>query len=316
MREKTGAPLMDVKKALAATEFDMEAAHAELRKRGLAAAGKKAGRVAADGLVGVKVSDCGRFAGVVEVNSETDFVSRNDHFLTLVANAAAAVAKVDVGTLGTPAAGSAAEIPLAALEALPVPGGGGETLGDAAAATAATVRENIRLRRAFVMAATGAGEAIGHYVHGAVAPGMGRQAGLVKVTGAKDSDSVSAAAAAASKVAMHAVAVAPRFLDPASVPEDVTEGEMAILRAQTENAGKPANIVEKIVAGRMKKFYEETCLSNQKFVVDDSKTVGKWLAGEDGLALGAFVRVKVGEGIEVQATDFAAEVAATVADSK
>ena len=163
------------------------------------------------------------------------------------------------------------------------------------------------------MAATSAGEAIGHYVHGAVAPGMGRQAGLVKVTGAKDSD---AAAAAASKVAMHAVAVAPRFLDPASVPEDVTEGEMAILRAQTENAGKPANIVEKIVAGRMKKFYEETCLSNQKFVMDDSKSVGKWLAGEDGLALGAFVRVKVGEGIEVQATDFAAEVAATVADSK
>ena len=163
------------------------------------------------------------------------------------------------------------------------------------------------------MVATGADEAIGHYVHGAVAPGMGRQAGLVKVTGAKDSDS---AAAAASKVAMHAVAVSPRFLDSASVPEDVMEGEMAILRAQTENAGKPANIVEKIVAGRMKKFYEETCLSNQKFVVDDSKTVGKWLAGEDGLALGAFVRVKVGEGIEVQATDFAAEVAATVADSK
>ena len=86
-------------------------------------------------------------------------------------------------------------------------------------------------------------------------------------------------AAAASKVAMHAVAVSPRFLDPASVPEDVMEGEMAILRAQTENAGKPANIVEKIVAGRMKKFYEETCLSNQKFVMDDSKTVGKWLAG-------------------------------------
>ena len=312
MREKTGAPLMDVKKALAATEFDMEAAHAELRKRGLAAAGKKAGRVAADGLVGVKVSDCGRYAGVVEVNSETDFVSRNEHFLALVANAAAAVVKVDVGTLGNPAPGSAAEIPLAALEALPLPDGG-ETLADAAAATAATVRENIRLRRAFVMAATSAGEAIGHYVHGAVAPGMGRQAGLVKVTGAKDSDSV---AAAASKVAMHAVAVSPRFLDPASVPEDVMEGEMAILRAQTENAGKPANIVEKIVAGRMKKFYEETCLSNQKFVMDDSKTVGKWLAGEDGLALGAFVRVKVGEGIEVQATDFAAEVAATVADSK
>ena len=121
LREKTGAPLMDVKKALAATEFDMEAAHAELRKRGLAAAGKKAGRVAADGLVGVKVSDCGRYAGAVEVNSETDFVSRNEHFLALVANAAAAVVKVDVGTLGNPAPGSAAEIPLAALEALPLP---------------------------------------------------------------------------------------------------------------------------------------------------------------------------------------------------
>ena len=128
---------------------------------------------------------------------------------------------------------------------------------------------------------------------------------------------VAAAAAAANKVAMHAVAVMPRFLDPECIPEEVVRGEMDILKAQTENSGKPANIVEKIVTGRMAKFHEEVCLLKQKFVMDDGVTVGKWVKGEagGGLEVVEFVRIKVGEGIEVEEKDFAAEVAATVAES-
>jgi elongation factor Ts len=120
----------------------------------------------------------------------------------------------------------------------------------------------------------------------------------------------------ASKVAMHAVAVAPRFLDPEGIPEDVVSGEMAILHAQIEGSGKPANVVEKIVSGKMRKFHEETCLTKQKFVMDDAKTVETFVIGEvNGLVVSRFARLKVGEGIEVQAKDFAAEVAATVADT-
>ena len=198
----------------------------------LAAAGKKAGRTAADGLVGVKVSDCGRYAAVIEINSETDFVSRNEQFQQLVSAAAAAVVKMPVTECNPPQPGSAAEVPTAALEAVKMSGGG--TLGEAVTGTAATVRENIRLRRAYVMTATGAGEAIGHYLHGIVAPGLGRQAALVKVSVPEGGDTV-AAASAASKVAMHAVAVMPRFLNPECVPADVTEAEMDILKAQTED---------------------------------------------------------------------------------
>lgn len=309
--------MMDVKKALAATSFDMDAAFAELRKRGLAAASKKAGRAAAEGLVGVKVSDCGTRAALVEINSETDFVSRNDQFQRLVVAAAAAVVETPVDTCPPPAPGSASEVPLPTLEAVAMPEGG--TLGEAVAATAATVRENVKLRRAYVMAATGAGEVIGQYLHGGVAPGLGRQAALVHVTGVEGTreDKSDAALAAANKVAMHAVAAMPRFLNPESIPAEIVDAEMDILRAQTENTGKPANIVEKIVKGRMGKFHEETCLLNQKFVMDDGVTVGKWVAGEagGGLKVAAFVRVKVGEGIEVEEKDFAAEVAATVAES-
>ena len=172
---------MDCKKALAATSFDMEAAFDELRKRGLAAASKKAGRAAADGLVGCDVSACGRFAAVVEVNAETDFAAKNDVFLSLVATPPPRW-WWSMSAPRHPAPGSAAEIPLAA-SAAPLP----EAERRSPARRRRRRRENIRLRRAFVMAATGADEAIGAYVHGAVAPGMGRQAGLVKVLVA-DSD--------------------------------------------------------------------------------------------------------------------------------
>lgn len=212
------------------------------------------------------------------------------------------------------APGTADEVPFAALEAMEMSGGG--TLGEAVAATAAVVRENVRLRRAYVMHAVGAGEAIGYYIHSGIAPGLGRQAALVKVRGPEGADAA-AAAAAASKVAMHAVAVRPRFLEPECIPAEVVLSEKEILRAQMENSGKPASIVDKIVNGRMAKFHEEFCLLNQKFVMDDGVTVGKWVKGEagGGLEVVQFVRLKVGEGIEVEEKDFAAEVAATVADS-
>ena len=316
LREKTGAPLMDVKKALSAASFDPEAAYAELRTRGLAAASKKAGRVAAEGLVGVSVSACGQRAAIVEVNAETDFVSRNEQFLKLVADVSnAAVAATGV-------ADADGLVDTRALENLAMPAGSvspGATVAEAAAATAASVRENIMVRRAYIMTASGAGEVLGHYVHGAVASGAaaGRQAGLVRVSSRDGGDvSVEKARGVANKVAMHAVAVAPRFLDPEGIPEDVVAGEMAILHAQIEGSGKPANVVEKIVVGKMRKFHEETCLTKQKFVMDDSMTVEKFVDGEvNGLVVSRFARLKVGEGIEVQAKDFAAEVAATVADT-
>jgi elongation factor Ts len=196
------------------------------------------------------------------------------------------------------------------------PGGGGEgdgeTLGDAAAATAATVRENIRVRRAFAIAATGAGEVLGSYVHGAVAPGLGRQAAIVRLANVAGA---SGAKSAADKLAMHAVAAAPRFVDAASVPAAVAEAEAEIFRAQGAASGKPAAVVDKIVQGRMRKFHEEFCLAEQKCVFDDKVSATRWArehgAGKDA-APDAFVRVKVGEGIEVEEKDFAAEVQATV----
>jgi len=318
---------MDCKKALAATSFDMEAAFDELRKRGLAAASKKAGRAAADGLVGCDVSACGRFAAVVEVNAETDFAAKNDVFLSLVADAAKAVAAhvaKHPATFASAAAsatglGAVAEISGDELRGVPrraAPGGGGEgdgeTLGDAAAATAATVRENIRVRRAFAIAATGAGEVLGSYVHGAVAPGLGRQAAIVRLANVAGA---SGAKSAADKLAMHAVAAAPRFVDAASVPAAVAEAEAEIFRAQGAASGKPAAVVDKIVQGRMRKFHEEFCLAEQKCVFDDKVSATRWArehgAGKDA-APDAFVRVKVGEGIEVEEKDFAAEVQATV----
>ena len=316
LREKTGAPLMDVKKALNTAEFDLDKAYGELRKRGLAAASKKAGRVAAEGLIGVRVSECGQRAGIVEVNAETDFVSRNEQFLQLVADAAQAVVE-STGASSVPSG----EIDLRTLEHLAMPAGAatpGATLGEAAAATAATVRENIKMRRAYIMTASGAGEVLGHYVHGAVAAGAGRQACVVKVNSREGGDiDVDKAKEIANKVAMHAVAVAPRFLNPENIPSKIVDEEMNILKAQTEGTGKPENVVEKIVAGRMRKFHEESCLVKQKFVMDDGKTVEQWVDGEiGGLVVGKFARLKVGEGIEIEVKDFAAEGAATVAETK
>ena len=141
---------------------------------------------------------------------------------------------------------------------------------------------------------------------------------MVKVNSREGGDiDVDKAKEIANKVAMHAVAVAPRFLNPENIPSKIVDEEMNILKAQTEGTGKPENVVEKIVAGRMRKFHEESCLVKQKFVMDDGKTVEQWVDGEiGGLVVGKFARLKVGEGIEIEVKDFAAEVAATVAETK
>lgn len=305
LRERTGAPIVDVKNALAAHGNDPEAAYDALRAKGLAAAAKKTGRTSADGCAGLTRD--ARGATLIEINSETDFVARNEAFTALVRRAG----EVLTETLGSDEGfatefrgardggfGECDAVRLAALKT------SNTTLGDLTKETAVNVRENVRLRRAFVYATTvGSEEVIGTYVHGATAPGVGRQAACVVAKGVSEDF--------ANKLAMHVVASAPAYLRSDCVPKDVYEREMAVFRAQTEGSGKPANIVDKILAGRMSKYYEETCLENQKFVMDDSLTVGKAVAAEGGELI-AFARVKVGEGIEVEEKNFADEVAEAV----
>lgn len=305
LRERTGAPIVDVKRALDAAEYDEEVAFDALRAKGLAAAAKKAGRVAADGLVGARVGPRG--AAACEINTETDFVSRNEEFQELVRGSADAIyerlghdaefaARVRKAANGAAYEANAEEASATTVAE--------ETLDDFVKETAANVRENVTMRRAFVYALTeGSEEVIGAYVHGAISPGVGRQAAFVVAKGVSVDF--------ANKVAMHVVASSPAYLRPDCVPKEAYEREMAVFRAQTADTGKPANIVEKILLGRMNKYYEEVCLENQKFILDDSMTVGKAVKAEGG-ELVAFARVKVGEGIEIETKDFAAEVRETV----
>jgi elongation factor Ts len=306
LRERTGAPIVDVKAALTAHDYDSEAAYDALRAKGLAAAAKKAGRTSADGAVAALSGDRG--VVLFEVNSETDFVARGESFQSLIKECAEATLRaVESDRAMTEEHGTATAGALRALrderigELLT---SDGKPLSDAVRDVAVHVRENVRLRRAFAYAATvGAGEVIGTYVHGALAPGVGKQAACVVAKGVSEEF--------ANKLAMHVVASSPLYLRSDCVPTDVMERELAVFRTQTEGSGKPANIVEKILAGRMNKYYEEVCLENQKFILDDSMTVEKAVKAEGG-ELVAFSRVKVGEGIEVEEKDFAAEVAEAV----
>jgi len=306
LRERTGAPIVDVKNALAAHDYDAEAALDRLRALGVAAAAKKAHRASADGVVCATTD--GRTCAIAEVNSETDFVARNETFRALARAAATATATRLVedaafaSECGTIVDGRVREVSEERLREMRATSG--KTLGEMARETAVSVRENVRVRRAAAYAATaGSEEVIGTYVHGALAPGVGRQAACVVAKGVSVDF--------ANKLAMHVVASAPAYLRGDCVPNDVREREMAVYRSQTEGSGKPANIVEKILAGRMNKFYEEVCLENQKFVLDDSVTVGKAVKAEGGELI-AFSRIKVGEGIDVEEKDFASEVAEAV----
>jgi elongation factor Ts len=295
LREKTGAGMMDCKRALGEVAGDLEQAVDWLRKKGLSAAAKKAGRVAAEGLVGVATD--GRAGAVVEVNSETDFVARNEAFQAFVKTVTdLALAKGD---------------DLEALKSAPYPGTG-RTVGDELTHLIATIGENMAFRRVKrIMVKNGVVIA---YVHSPLAPGIGKIGALVALESGAEPGKL---ANLGRQLAMHVAAASPSALDIASVDKETLEREREILRDQARQSGKPEAIIEKMVEGRLRKFYEETVLLEQVYVVDGESRVGKVVeaaAKEAGapIRLAGYARFKIGEGIEKKESDFAAEVAATL----
>jgi elongation factor Ts len=298
LRERTGAGMMDCKKALAENNGEMEASVDWLRAKGLAAAAKKAGRTAAEGLVGVAVE--GTKGAVVEVNSETDFVAKNEQFQQFVRT----VARLSLDS------GSDVE----ALGAAAYPGGG--SVAEALTNNIATIGENQSLRRAAVLEV--AQGAVVSYVHNAVAPGLGKIGVLVALEGAAPAETLQALG---KQVAMHIAAANPLALDAMSLPADLIERERAIAMEKARESGKPANIVEKMVDGSIAKFRKDNALLSQLFVIDNKTPVAEVVAqtAKDagaGIALKGFVRFQLGEGIEKQQSDFAAEVAAAAGTSR
>lgn len=290
LREKTGAGMMDCKAALDANNGDIEAAVDWLRKKGLAKAAKKSGRVAAEGLIGLKVN--GNTGVVVEVNSETDFVARNDAFQDLVRSVADVTLKV----------GADLDKVLASSH----PAGG--TVADAIQNAIATIGENMTARRVAELK-VGSG-VVGSYLHSAIGDGLGKIGVLVALESTGKADEL---AALGRQIAMHVAAANPQALDPSGLDPAVLEREKAVLA--DKNAGKPANVIEKIVESGLKTYFKEVCLLEQAFIHDASKTVAqavKEAAGKVGapVELKGFVRYALGEGIEKQESDFAAEVAA------
>ncbi|EER67631.1 translation elongation factor Ts [Gemella haemolysans] len=284
LRERTGAGMMDCKKALTQTDGDIDAAIDYLRENGIAKAAKKADRIAAEGLSYIEVK--GNKAVILEINSETDFVAKNEKFVALVKNVAEAILAAEPATLE---------------EALQVEAQGG-TVEAVINEGIATIGEKLSLRRFEVVTKSDA-DAFGAYSH------MGGRIGvLTLVEGSTDEE-------AAKDVAMHIAALAPKYLDESEVPADVLEHEKKVLTEQALNEGKPANIVEKMIVGRINKFLEEITVVNQKFVKDDSFTVEKFLASKGG-KLAKFVRYEVGEGIEKKEDNFAEEVMSQVNASK
>ena len=287
LREKTGAGMMDCKKALVESAGEMEAAVDWLRKKGLSAAAKKSGRVAAEGLVGVASAPLK--AAMVEVNAETDFVARNEQFQDFVS----AVAKLALD------AGEDVE----AIKAAAYPGGAG-TVSDELTRLIATVGENMSIRRARVF--TVPQGAVATYVHNAVKPGLGKIGVLVAVEGASEVDALETLGR---QVGMHVAATRPEALDTSAVDPAALERERAVLSEQARASGKAENIIEKMVEGRIRKYYEEVVLLEQVWVHDGESRV-KAVVGKAGGKLGGFARFHLGEGIEKQSGDFAAEVAA------
>lgn len=284
LRERTGAGMMDCKKALTQTDGDIDAAIDYLRENGIAKAAKKADRIAAEGLSYIEVK--GNKAVILEINSETDFVAKNEKFVALVKNVAEAILEAEPKTLE---------------EALQVEAQGG-TVEAVINEGIATIGEKLSLRRFEVVSKTDA-DAFGAYSH------MGGRIGvLTLVEGSTDEE-------AAKDVAMHIAALAPKYLDESEVPADVLEHEKKVLTEQALNEGKPANIVEKMIVGRINKFLEEITVVKQKFVKDDSFTVEKFVASKGG-KLAKFVRYEVGEGIEKKEDNFAEEVMSQVNASK
>jgi elongation factor Ts len=295
LRDQTGAGMMDCKTALIETAGDMEAAVDWLRKKGLSKAAKKSGRTAAEGLIGVG-SD-GTRAALVEVNSETDFVARNEQFQILVST---------IASMALDAGGN-----VETLAGLPYPGSG-KSVADRLTDAVATIGENMQLRRtAYLSVSDGV---VAHYVHNAVADGLGKIGVLV---GLESTGDKAVLAALGRQIAMHIAAhdPTPVAVVTEEVPASVVERERAIFADQASQSGKPAAVVEKMVEGRIRKFYEEVTLLKQHFVVNPDLTVEAALkAAEKDIGapvkVTAFVRYVIGEGIAKAESDFAAEVAA------
>lgn len=286
LRESTGAGMMDCKKALTEAGGDMEVAIDWLRKKGLSQAAKKSGRTAAEGLVGV-VSEKNR-AAMVEVNAETDFVGRNEAFQLLVEQVAHVALKVGDD--------------LEAIKAATVPSG--RTVADELTHLIATIGENMSLRRAKVL--TVPNGVVASYVHGALRPGIGKIGVLAALEAESESDAL---LTLGRQIGMHAAATRPAALDVSSVDADALERERAVLVEQARASGKPEAIIEKMVDGRIRKFYEEVVLLEQVWVHDGESRVAK-VVEKAGAKLVAFERFHLGEGIEKEESDFAAEVAA------
>ena len=278
LREKTGAGMMDCKKVLTETDGDMEKAIELLRERGIAKAAKKSGRVAAEGLVEAVISEDGKTGAIIEVNSETDFVAKNEEFKTFVENVANQVLKTNPKDVEE-------------LLAQPAMFEEGKTVQEALIGKIATIGENLSIRRFVRFESEGL---VAKYIHG-----DGKIAVLVNM--AKGTPEV------AKDICMQIAAARPEFVKREEVPAERVEKEMEILKIQTMNEGKPEAIAEKIVQGRIGKFYEEICLVDQAFVKEPSKKVSQLLSEKDAEVV-AFARFEKGEGIEKKEENFAEEV--------
>ena len=293
LRDKTGAGMMDCKRALGDSGGDIEAAVDWLRKKGLAAAAKKAGRVAAEGLIGVATR--GTAGAVVEVNSETDFVARNELFQAFVRT----VSALAVGGTGD----------VEALKEAPYPATGRTVAGELTELVG-RIGENLVLRRTQRLAVKAG--VVASYVHNSLGPGLGKIGVLV----ALESEAAGEVLAALGRqLAMHVAAANPQYVDIAAVPAAALDRERAVLREQAQVTGKTEAIVERMVEGRLRKFYEEVVLLEQIFVIDGESRVGKVVeaAAKDAgapIQIAGFARFVLGEGIEKPTTDLAAEVAA------
>ena len=275
LRERTGSGMMECKKALVETDGDIDAAAELMRKSGAAKADKKAGRVAADGAIKIKVSEDGKSAVILEINSETDFVAKDDNFQAFADEVLDAIARnkpESVDALSTLSLAS------------------GQSVEEARQALIAKVGENIQVRRFEILESD---DSIAAYLHGA-------RIGVL-VDSSADAD-------LARDIAMHVAAVYPKFIDQDSVPAAFIASEKSILVAQAESSGKPAEIIEKMIQGRLDKLLAEVTLLGQPFVKDpDQKVAG--LLSDAGASVNSFIRYEVGEGIEKKVEDFAAEVA-------
>jgi elongation factor Ts len=298
LRERTGAGMMDCKKALAENNGEMEASIDWLRAKGLAAAAKKAGRTAAEGLVAVAVE--GRRGAVAEVNSETDFVAKNEIFQDFVRN----VAKLALQHGGD----------VEALGATQYPGGG--TVQEKLTDNIAKIGENQSLRRAGVLEVNEG--VVVPYVHNAVAPGLGKIGVLVALESGAPADTLTALG---KQIAMHVAAANPLALSAEELPAVLVERERSIAMEKAKESGKPQNIVEKMVEGGLAKFRKDNALLTQLFVMDNKTPVAEVVASAakdagSGIQLVGFVRFQLGEGIEKKESDFAAEVAAAAGTNK